>query len=91
MNILAPPTGISQNYSILTIGREEHITEAVLFWNQQKLYRLPHLLHTRLQEIRKSLNDAKIHLLQLKDVVGRDITPELCERTCKEIQQIAKG
>ena len=39
----------------------------------------------------KKLNDAKSQLLQLKDIAGTDITPELCERTCKEIQQIAKG
>ena len=38
--------------TVLTTGREEHITEAVLFWNQQKLRRLPFLLQTRLQEVK---------------------------------------
>ena len=34
------------------LGREEHITEAVMFWNQRKLRRLPFLLQTRLQEVK---------------------------------------
>ena len=34
------------------LGREEHITEAVMFWNQRKLRRLPFLLQTHLQEVK---------------------------------------
>ena len=41
--------------------------------------------------VQKKLTDAKIQLLQLRDVAGTDITPELCERICQDIKKIAKG
>ena len=48
---LIPPITMLKTRCFYTVGREEHITEAVRFWNRQKVKHMPRHLKLRLQKV----------------------------------------